>query len=374
MQTKIRCMLMRGGTSKAAYFLASDLPQNPALRDQVLLAVMGSPDARQIDGIGGGDSLTSKVAIVSQSSRADADVDYLFAQVNVEKAVVDYGQNCGNILSGVAPFAVERGLIAAQADSTTVRIFMQNTEQLAKVTIQTPNAEVNYVGDTYIDGVPQPSAEVILNFQNIEGSTCGSLLPTGNVKDTIYGVSVTCIDNGMPVVLINAADLGIIGTESPQQLDSNIKLKQQIEAIRLVAGQKMNLGDVSNKTVPKMSIVSPAIRDGAIHTRTFIPHKCHAAIGVFGATSVATACLIEGTVAFDVAQTSNDLKQRLNIEHPTGRFTVLLERNEQQQITGCGFIRTARALFDGFVMIPQQLWDNRQTQKLSQTHHDSVAV
>lgn len=374
MQTKIRCMLMRGGTSKAAYFLASDLPQNPALRDQVLLAVMGSPDARQIDGIGGGDSLTSKVAIVSQSSRADADVDYLFAQVNVEKAVVDYGQNCGNILSGVAPFAVERGLIAAQADSTTVRIFMQNTEQLAKVTIQTPNAEVNYVGDTYIDGVPQPSAEVILNFQNIEGSTCGSLLPTGNVKDIIYGVSVTCIDNGMPVVLINAADLGIIGTESPQQLDSNIKLKQQIEAIRLVAGQKMNLGDVSNKTVPKMSIVSPAIRGGAIHTRTFIPHKCHAAIGVFGATSVATACLIEGTVAFDVAQTSNDLKQRLNIEHPTGRFTVLLERNEQQQITGCGFIRTARALFDGFVMIPQQLWDNRQTQKVSQIHHDSVAV
>ncbi len=374
MQTKIRCMQMRGGTSKAAYFLASDLPQNPALRDQVLLAVMGSPDARQIDGIGGGDSLTSKVAIVSQSSRADADVDYLFAQVNVEKAVVDYGQNCGNILSGVAPFAVERGLIAAQADSTTVRIFMQNTEQLAKVTIQTPNAEVNYVGDTYIDGVPQPSAEVILNFQNIEGSTCGSLLPTGNVKDTIYGVSVTCIDNGMPVVLINAADLGIIGTESPQQLDSNIKLKQQIEAIRLVAGQKMNLGDVSNKTVPKMSIVSPAIRGGAIHTRTFIPHKCHAAIGVFGATSVATACLIEGTVAFNVAQTSNDLKQRLNIEHPTGRFTVLLERNEQQQITGCGFIRTARALFDGFVMIPQQLWDNRQTQKVSQIHHDSVAV
>lgn len=374
MQTKIRCMLMRGGTSKAAYFLASDLPQNPALRDQVLLAVMGSPDARQIDGIGGGDSLTSKVAIVSQSSRADADVDYLFAQVNVEKAVVDYGQNCGNILSGVAPFAIERGLIAAQADSTTVRIFMQNTEQLAKVTIQTPNAEVNYVGDTYIDGVPQPSAEVILNFQNIEGSTCGSLLPTGNVKDTIYGVSVTCIDNGMPVVLINAADLGIIGTESPQQLDSNIKLKQQIEAIRLVAGQKMNLGDVSNKTVPKMSIVSPAIRGGAIHTRTFIPHKCHAAIGVFGATSVATACLIEGTVAFDVAQTSNELKQRLDIEHPTGRFTVLLERNEQQQITGCGFIRTARALFDGFVMIPQQLWDNRQTQKVSQIHHDSVAV
>lgn len=374
MQTKIRCMLMRGGTSKAAYFLASDLPQNPALRDQVLLAVMGSPDARQIDGIGGGDSLTSKVAIVSQSSRADADVDYLFAQVNVEKAVVDYGQNCGNILSGVAPFAVERGLIAAQADSTTVRIFMQNTEQLAKVTIQTPNAEVNYVGDTYIDGVPQPSAEVILNFQNIEGSTCGSLLPTGNVKDIIYGVSVTCIDNGMPVVLINATDLEIIGTESPQQLDSNIKLKQQIEAIRLVAGQKMNLGDVSNKTVPKMSIVSPAIRGGAIHTRTFIPHKCHAAIGVFGATSVATACLIEGTVAFDVAQTSNDLKQRLNIEHPTGRFTVLLERNEQQQITGCGFIRTARALFDGFVMIPQQLWDNRQTQKVSQIHHDSVAV
>jgi len=358
MQTKIRCMLMRGGTSKGAYFLEHDLPENEQLRDQVLLAVMGSPDARQIDGIGGGDSLTSKVAIVSASSREDADIDYLFAQVNVDKASVDYGQNCGNILSGVAPFALERGLVQAQNGVTTVRVFMQNTGQLAEVILQTPNAQVDYAGDTRIDGVPNSAAEIVLNFQKIEGSTCGSLLPTGQPQDVIAGVAVTCIDNGMPAVLIRAEDVGCTGNETKQELDANTALKSRLETIRLEAGYKMNLGDVANKTVPKMTLISRPLKGGAINTRTFIPHKCHAAIGVFGATSVAAACLIPGSVTDGIAGLQDSLQQRLDIEHPTGRFTVLMQRNEQLQIIGCGFIRTARAIFDGFVMIPNSIWVN----------------
>lgn len=356
MQTKIRCMLMRGGTSKGAYFLASDLPQDPILRDQVLLAIMGSPDVRQIDGIGGGDSLTSKIAIISLSNNPEADIHYLFAQVSVDQAIVDYGQNCGNILAGVASFALERGLIEAKDPITMVRVFMQNTEQIAELIVQTPHAEIEYEGNTAIDGVPNTAAEIILKFQNIEGSTCGSLLPTGQVQDIICDTSVTCIDYGMPVVLIRALELGIQGNESKQELDSNLQLKQKIEEIRLIAGLKMNLGDVSSKSIPKIAIISKGLSGGAINTRTFIPHKCHAAIGVFGATSVATACLIEGTVAADIAKTTIELEQKLEIEHPAGRFTVLIQRNPQYQIIGCGFIRTARALFDGHVMIPKHVW------------------
>lgn len=363
MQTKIRCMLIRGGTSKGAYFLASDLPQDPALRDQVLLAVMGSPDVRQIDGLGGGDSLTSKVAIVSVADRPDAEINYLFAQVNVDKAIVDYGQNCGNILSGVAAFVLERELVKAKDPLTSVQVFMQNTGQVAEVIVQTPHAEIEYEGLTRIDGVPGTASEIILNFKNIEGSTCGSLLPTGQPLDIINETPVTCIDNGMPVVLIRAADLGIRGDESKQELDANEGLKQRIEAIRLLAGHKMNLGDVSHKTVPKMSIISAPQSGGAINTRTFIPHKCHAAIGVFGATSVASACLIDGTVAADIAQTTSELEQRLDIEHPTGRFTVLLQRDAQHQITGCGFIRTARPIFDGMVFVPEHIWTNEQSRR-----------
>ncbi|WP_343594647.1 4-oxalomesaconate tautomerase [Acinetobacter sp.] len=356
MQTRIRCMLMRGGTSKGAFFLAEDLPVQPEHRDQVLLAVMGSPDVRQIDGIGGGNSLTSKVAIVQTSKRADADVDYLFAQVSVENAQVNYGQNCGNILAAVAPFAIERGLIQAKKGITTVRVYMQNTDQLAQVSIQTPNAHLDYVGETYIDGVVQPAAEIILDFANIEGSTCGSLLPTGHVKDQIDGIAVTCIDNGMPVVLIAAQDLGCSGAESKKELDQNQVLKQRLEQIRLQAGPMMNLGDVRTKTVPKMCLISPPVKGGTLNTRSFIPHQCHDAIGVFGATSVATACILPGSVAYELAVTEQKLEQRLDIEHPSGRFTVVLKRDHAGKLTGCGFVRTARALFDGWVMIPERIW------------------
>lgn len=357
MQTQIRCMLMRGGTSKGAYFLAQDLPEEPELRDHVLLAVMGSPDTRQIDGIGGGNSLTSKVAIVQKSERKDTDIDYLFAQVSVDHARVDYGQNCGNILAGVVPFAIERGLINPQDDQTVVTVFMQNTQQYARVTIKTPGSRLEYAGSTYIDGVPEPAAEIILEFKNIEGSTCGSLLPTDQPIDLIDGINVTCIDNGMPIVLINATDLGCTGYESKQELDQNEDLKQKLEKIRLEAGKCMHLGDVSHKTIPKMCLISAAQSDNCINTRFFIPHQCHNTIGVFAAISVARACVLNGSITQTVANVPADtLEKRLVIEHPSGHFTVFLRVDDTGKIKGCGFIRTARALFDGLVLIPERIW------------------
>lgn len=359
MQTQIRCMLMRGGTSKGAYFLAQDLPSEPELRDQVLLAVMGSPDTRQIDGIGGGNSLTSKVAIVQKSERKDADIDYLFAQVSVDHAQVDYGQNCGNILAGVVPFAIERGLINPQEDQTIVTVFMQNTQQYARVTVQTPHSRLEYAGSTYIDGVPEPAAEIILEFANIEGSTCGSLLPTGQPTDWIDGLKVTCIDNGMPVILINANDLGCTGYESKQELDKNEELKQKIERVRLKAGRCMHLGDVSHKTIPKVCLISAAQQNSCINTRIFIPHQCHNTIGVFAAISVASACVLDESIAQTIANVPPDkYEKRLIIDHPSGDFTVVLRLDDTGNIKGCGFIRTARALFDGLVLIPEKVWKN----------------
>jgi 4-oxalomesaconate tautomerase len=354
-QTRIPCLLMRGGTSKGAYFLADDLPDQPALRDQVLLAVMGSPDKRQIDGLGGGDSLTSKVAIIKPSSRAEADVDYLFAQVLVEEARVDYGQNCGNILAAVGPFAIERGLVAVTGDETPVRIFMENTGQIAVAHVPTPDGSVRYSGDARIDGVPGHAAPLIVEFEDVAGSSCGALLPTGNALDMFDGVYVTCIDNGMPVVLIRAQALGCSGYESPEQLDADVELKARLEAIRLQAGPLMNLGDVRQRNVPKMCLVAPAQAGGALSTRSFIPHRCHTSIGVFGAVSVAAACLIEDTVATGLASVGEGDVRRLSIEHPTGEFTVEL-RLKEGQLAGCGLMRTARLLFEGVVCVPQAVW------------------
>lgn len=356
-QTRIPCLMMRGGTSKGAYFLAEDLPAPGSLRDRVLLAVMGSPDARQIDGIGGANSLTSKVAIIRRSARSDADVDYLFAQVVVEQAQVDYGQNCGNILSGVGPFAIERGLVAAQERLTAVRIFMENTGQIAIAHVPTSEGVVCYPGDARIDGVPGSSAPLIIEFEDIAGSSCGALLPTGNPIDRFDGIDVTCIDNGMPVVLIRASDVGRSGYESPEQLDADSELKSRLESIRLQAGPLMNLGDVSQRSVPKMSLIAAPRDGGAICSRTFIPHRCHASIGVFGAVSVASACLVPGSVVNGLAQVGQGERLRLSVEHPTGEFTVEMRLHEGQ-LAGCGLLRTARLLFDGHVCIPRDVWHN----------------
>jgi 4-oxalomesaconate tautomerase len=347
MQTAIPCMIFRGGTSKGLYFLDSDLPTDRALRDRVLLAAMGSPDPRQIDGLGGADSLTSKVAIVSPSTRPDADVDYLFLQVSVAEAQVSDRQNCGNLLAGVGPFALERGLVPARDGTTDVRVFMRNTDGLATARIQTPGGEVAYEGDCRIDGVPGPAAPIPITFADVAGSTCGALLPTGRVVDEIEGVEVTCIDNGMPVVLIRASDLGVSGDEPPAALEADATLRARVEAIRLEAGRRMGLGDVTATTIPKVTLVSPPRQGGALSTRSFIPHTVHKAIGVFGAVSVATAACLPGSVAASVARlpaTSGEVA--VSVEHPTGEFTALL--------------RTARLLMVGQAMVPAQTWDGRQ--------------
>ncbi|NVK43112.1 MAG: 4-oxalomesaconate tautomerase [Oceanospirillaceae bacterium] len=349
MSDGIRCMWMRGGTSKGGYFLAEDLPADTSARDRILLRVMGSPDERQIDGLGGADPLTSKVAVVKRSERDDADVDYLFLQVFVDQAIVTDAQNCGNILAGVGPFAIERGLVTAQDGETDVRIFMENTGQIAIARVATPNGKVSYVGDARIDGVPGNSAPVPITFADTAGSSCGALLPTGNTVDVIDGVEVTLIDNGMPVVVLRASDMGIKGTETREELEANEELRAKLESIRLQAGPLMNLGDVSEKSVPKMSMVSAATNGGALSTRTFIPHRCHASIGVLGAVSVATAAVLPGSPAAEVASVPVGNRKSLAVEHPIGEMTVILDIDEAGNLGPAALLRTARKLFDGEV-------------------------
>jgi 4-oxalomesaconate tautomerase len=336
MSDGIPAMWMRGGTSKGGYFLARDLPGDPAARDRLLLGIMGSPDPRQIDGMGGGDPLTSKVAVVSASGDPRADVDYLFLQVFVDEARVSDRQNCGNILAGVGPFAIERGLVPARGDLTSVRIRMLNT------------GRVDYAGSARIDGVPGRHAAVPLTFEEIAGSTCGALLPTGNAVDEIEGVPATLIDNGMPVVVMPAAAFGLDGDEAPAALEADAALRKRLEAIRRAAGPMMRLGDVGELTVPKMTLVSAPRAGGAIATRTFIPHRCHKAIGVFGAVSVATACLIPGTPAACFAALPAGAEKALAVEHPTGAMTVIA-RMDGSALRSVAILRTARKLFDGTV-------------------------
>ena len=344
-----RCMWMRGGTSKGGYFLADDLPEDITARDALLLRVMGSPDARQIDGMGGASPLTSKVALVSASSRQDADVDYLFLQVFVDQALVSDAQNCGNILAGVGAFAIERGLVPARGDVTDVRIFMRNTGQVATASIATPEGVVSYHGDEAIDGVPGSAAAVPLVFDDVAGSMCGELLPTGNAVDEVAGIQVTMIDNGMPIVVMRASDLGITGCERPAELDANDALKARIEAIRLACGPLMNLGDVSQKSVPKMTMVAPAQNGGAFMTRSFIPHKCHDTIGVFAAVSAATAALLPGSPAADLATIPGGVRKVMAVEHPNGATTCVLECDAQDNVQRAGMMRTTRKLFDGMI-------------------------
>jgi 4-oxalomesaconate tautomerase len=361
-QVSIPAALMRGGTSKGLYFLADDLPQGIAARDAFLLAAMGSPDVREIDGVGGGHPLTSKVAVVSRSERDGSDVDYLFLQVWPDRAEVSDQQNCGNILAGVGPFAIERGLVPAQSDVTPVSIYMVNTDSTATAFVETPGGIVNYAGDARIDGVPGTHAPIMINFEDVAGSSCGSLLPTGNVVDEVLGVSVTCIDNGMPVVCLSATDVGITGYESPADLEANTDLREKVEAIRLEVGPLMNLGDVTNKTVPKISILSPATNGGLVNTRTFIPHRVHESIGVLGAVSVATACMLDGSVAAHIAGLDSVASTMdIEVEHPTGFFTVTMDVDTSTGtpvVKKSALLRTARMLLSGDVFVPHSAWEN----------------
>ncbi len=362
----IPCTLMRGGTSKGLYFHADALPRERAARDRVLLAAMGSPDLRQIDGLGGAHPLTSKVAVIGPASRADADVDYLFLQVSVDKAEVSDTQNCGNIVAGVGPWAIENGLVGTGGESTAVRIHMVNTGSIAVAHVSTPGGAVEYEGAARIDGVPGTAAAIPIDFLGITGSSCGALLPTGQAIDRVEGVEVTCIDNGMPVVILRASDFGKSGAESPAELEADERLRARVERIRLALGPRMNLGEVAKKTVPKMSLVSAALHGGAVNTRTFIPHRVHEAIGVLGAVSVATACVLPGSVAAQIAAATSGAgvagrggDHRLEIEHPTGFFTVDLSVSLEGgnfSVRRSALLRTARKLMSGQVFVPHQSW------------------
>ncbi|GAB3959502.1 4-oxalomesaconate tautomerase [Actinoallomurus acanthiterrae] len=368
--TGLRCMLMRGGTSKGAYFLAADLPDGPADRDDLLLRVMGTPDPRQIDGIGGAHPLTSKVAVVSPSADREADVDYLFLQLGVEEPTASDRQNCGNLLAGVGPFAVERGLVAPGDPETSVRIRMVNSGSVATATFATPSGIVEYAGDTAISGVPGTAAPTVVDFAGTEGSTCGALLPTGRVRDVIDGIEVTCVDNGMPVVVAEASAFGLTGYESPDELAADDGLRDRIQALRLQAGKLMGLGDVAGASVPKTTLVAPPRDGGTICTRTFIPLRVHASIGVLGAVTVATALLMDGAVGHDLAElpapgstmsngaVGHDLAEfpvpgsPMSVEHPTGRLDVVVELDDaapRPTVRRSSVVRTARKLFDGTV-------------------------
>jgi 4-oxalomesaconate tautomerase len=357
MQRSIPCLFMRGGTSRGPFFLESDLPREEAARDALLLSIMGSPDARQIDGLGGADPLTSKVGIVRAGQTAGVDLEFLFAQVAIKEGRVDTTPNCGNMLAAVAPFGLETGLVKAAGEITTLRVLTRNTGTLSDIEVQTPGGAVEYAGKARIDGVPGTAAPINISFLETAGSVCGSLLPTGNLIDRFDAVEVTCIDNGMPVVIMSADALGVTGYETREDLNANAALKQRIESIRLQAGPAMNLGDVAKKVVPKMCLVAKPRAGGHICTRTFIPHDCHAAVGVLGAVTVATAAVLPGSVANRYALVPEGDAKTVSVEHPSGEFSVVLTMNPRNpsEVLRAALLRTARLLMRGEVFVPQAI-------------------
>ena len=358
---------MRGGTSRGPFFLESDLPSDVARRDRVLLAALGSPDPRQIDGIGGAHPLTSKVGIVRRGREPGVDLEFLFVQVMVDRAVVDTTPNCGNMLAAVVPFALEVGLVQPQGETTTMRVLTRNTGMRCDVTVQTPDGHVEYEGDARIDGVPGTAAPIAINVLDTAGSVCTGLLPTGRVLDRVavegpgfepFELDVTCIDNGMPLVMMRASDLGCTGYESVAALNGDMSLKAQVEALRLAAALRMGLGDVSSKTYPKMCLIAPAQHGGSLATRCFIPHVCHDAIGVLAAVTVGTACVLDGSVTQGIAVVPPGNLKAVSVEHPTGEFTVELgiDPDNPQNVTRAALVRTARLLMRGAVMVPSALF------------------
>jgi 4-oxalomesaconate tautomerase len=370
-QTAIPCLFMRGGTSKGPFFNAADLPQDLPTRDKVLLAAMGSPDKRQIDGLGGAHPLTSKVGIVSKSKVPGVALDFLFAQLQPNTDTVDTTPNCGNMLAAVVPFALETGMVQAQGDQSTFRVLTLNTDMQCDITVNTHGGLVQYEGTARIDGAPGTSAPVVINFLDTAGSVCSSLLPTGKVKDTLtvtgagfetFTLDVTCIDNGMPLVLFNARDVGRTGYESVADMNADTELKTKIEALRLQVSVLMGLGDVSQKNFPKMTLIAPPQKGGAIATRSFIPHVCHDAIGVLAAVTVGTACVLEGSVCEGVAVMPSGSEKNVSVEHPTGEFSVALQTEPAPQLPGgqnvtqAALLRTARLLMQGEAMVPASVW------------------
>lgn len=361
MQKAIPTLFMRGGTSRGPFFRECDLPADIPTRDRVLLAVMGSPDRRQIDGLGGANPLTSKVGIVRPSTTPGCDLDFLFAQLQPEKETVDTTPNCGNMLAAVVPFALETGMVRAQGEVSTFRVLTLNTDMQCDITVQTPGGQVSYEGDARIDGVPGTSAPIKINFLDTAGSVCSGLLPTGNVRDIIDGIEVTCIDNGMPLVIFKAADVGRTGYESVAELNADTELKARIERLRIACGHAMGLGDVTPKNYPKMTLIAPPRDGGSLSTRSFIPHVCHDAIGVLAAVTVGTACVLKGAVTDGIAVVADGRARTVSVEHPTGEFSVELELDpaNPQNVTRAALLRTARLIMRGEVMVPASTWNTQ---------------
>lgn len=368
-QTAIPCLFMRGGTSRGPFFDARLLPADPALRNAVLLAAMGSPDARQIDGVGGAHPLTSKIGLVRPGTRHGVDVEWTFAQVQPDGDTVDTSANCGNMLAAVLPFAVETGMVVPAGDRTTARVLTRNTGMVAEITVATPEGadgtrHVSYTGAARIDGVPGTAAPVEIGFLDTAGSVAGALLPTGRPRDSVEvpglgAVDVTLIDNGQPLVIVEAARLGATGYESPADIDADEALKARVEALRLVCGEAMGLGDVSARNYPKMTLVAPPRHGGTLTTRSLIPRVCHQSIGVLAAVTAATACVIEGTVARDVAAGVSGTEPTVSVEHPSGEFSVTLglDPADPQRVTRSALLRTARLLMAGDLLVPRSAWD-----------------
>ena len=349
----IPCVLMRGGTSRGPYLLASDLPSDPLQRDEVLVRIMGSGHELQVDGIGGGHPLTSKVAIISRSAVPGADVDYLFAQVNVRERKVDTSPNCGNMLAGVGPFALEAGLVTPEDDQSTVRIHNVNTGKLIEARIQTPNGHVRYDGDAAIDGVPGTAAPIHLAFLDASGAKTGKLFPTGNPVDAISGVAMSLVDAAMPIMAVIARDLGVTGYETPAEYAANGELLHRLESLRLEAGRRMGLGDVSGLVIPKPVLLAPPRAGGHLSARYFMPHVCHNAFAATGAVAVGTAAVTQGTLIAEIAGPQS-LPVDFVIEHPSGKMPIRIEQRPGESAPVVYIIRTARRLFDGrvFVEIP----------------------
>lgn len=354
MQNKIACTFMRAGTSKGPFLDLRDLPTNIQERDQALLKIMGSPDKKQIDGIGGAAFVTSKMVMVQPSKRKDIDVDYLFAQCIIDQPIIDTKPTCGNMMSGVAPFAVEKGWVKANHPETTVRVYNFNTDSTIEMVIQTPKGEVNYTnGDFAIDGVPGTGAPILMRLSNIAGGATGKLFPTGNKKDFINGLPVSIVDAGNIMMLVKAKDLGLTGLEDADFFAKNKNPRELIEVTRLKAGLLAGMGDVSNSVLPKVGILSNPRVGGSIKSQYLTPHSLHPTHAVSGAVCIATACKAEGTVAADLAQVDKDaFSEKIILEHPSGIIPVEIEvegSGETFTVNRAGTLRTARKLMDGFV-------------------------
>jgi len=361
-QTSIPFHFFRGGTSRGPYFNRADLPEDRETLAEVLLGLLGSGHQLNIDGLGGGAAVTTKVAILSPSDDPEADVDYFFAQVSVLDRTVDFKPTCGNILSAVGPAAIEMGLVVPSGGETRIRVLSTNIGARIEAVVQTPGGKVKYDGTAAIDGVPGTAAPVYLNFMDVVGSTCGALLPTGNLRDVIDGIEVTCMDVAMPMVIARASDFGLTGYETPEELDANRAFYDRMEPIRIEAGKRMGMGDVSGSVTPKFGILASPRHGGTVTARYFMPKNCHPTMAVTGSQCLASCLLTPGTVATGLFAAPEAQPAIVLIEHPTGTIDVTVDYENGPDgfaLRSAGLLRTARLLARGEVFVPKSIWQGK---------------